>query len=92
MSKRRYYSFNEDRYNQILRDLPSIKHSYLIENKTLDEITKLYTNEEEVDIAYRGALYRILRKEGIIKPKSLTKQAISKKLTGSRYKPRNHLD
>lgn len=81
----------EDRYDQIYRDLPSITSSYLRENKTLDEITRIYTNDDEIDYAYRGALYRILRKENIRKTRKQRNQAISKGLKGKRYKPRNHL-
>lgn len=81
-------SINEERYEQIYRDLDSIKKNYLEDNWTLDQITKVYTMSDTVDIGYRASLYRIFKKEGVYKPRAQKNQKISKTLTGARYKRR----
>lgn len=81
-------SINEERYEQIYRDLDSIKKNYLEDNWTLDQITKAYTMSDVVDEGYRASLYRIFQKEGIYKSREQKNLRISKTLTGSRYSPR----
>ena len=81
-------SLNEERYEQIYRDLPEIKKAYLEENWTLDQITQVFTMSDTVDPAYRASLYRIFQKEGIKKSRELKNKCISRKLTGMHYKPR----
>lgn len=81
-------SLDEERYEQIYRDLPEIKKAYIEMNWTLDQITRVFTMSDTVDQGYRASLYRIFQKEGIKKDRSQVNKCISKKLTGAHYKPR----